>query len=149
MASVRIVFAGMLLLFFSVAVFGEEDISQTKDLFEGVWMESYPGQSYDVTSVYYFIIWRIDDKYISIGATTRWPAAASVLSPGEGPLADRQLNGGDVVYELDENNKDILYRSVKEGVNIIEGPEVVRYRRFTSLDLDQLEAFLSKMPKLP
>ena len=45
--------------------------------------------------------------------------------------------------------EDILYRSVKEGVNIIEGPEVVRYRRFTSLDLDQLEAFLSKIPKLP
>ena len=120
----------------------EEDSRRTKGLFEGVWLAWYPGQPYDVSDADYLIIWRVDDNYICIDASTRWTSGVGVVFPIDDPSDGRMLDEGDGVYELDENDTDILYKRFKESHTVVsERPDVLSYRRFTSVDLDQLEAF--------
>ena len=143
MASMRAVFISILLsVVCGFTVLAEEEPSRTKDLFEGVWLELYPGEPYDVSDAYYLIIWRVDDNYILIGSSTLRPSGgAGVLFPSDDPSDGRMLDGGDVVFELDENDTDILYKWFKESAPIVESPDIGFFRRFTSVDLDQLEAF--------
>ena len=148
-ASMRVVFISILLLVCGFTVLAEEEPSRTKDLFEGVWLAWYPGQLYDVSDAYYLILWRVDDNYISIGASTRWTSGAGIVFPSDDPSAGRMLDGGDVVYELDENDTDILYKWFKESDTVVERPDVVSYRRFTPIDLDQLEAFWAELREVP
>ena len=175
MAPMRAVFITILLLVCGFTVLAEEQPSRTKELFEGVWLAWSPGQPYDVSDANYLIIWRVDDNYIFIRASTRWTTSgAGVLFPSDDPSDGRMLDGGDVLYELDENDTDILYSWFKkrdvvykpdesdphilykwwfeERDTVAERTEttnVVSYRRFTSLNLDQLEAFWAELRELP
>ena len=151
MAPMRAVFISIFLLVCSFTVLAEEQPSRTKDLFEGVWLAWSPGQLYDVSDANYLIIWRVNDNYISIRASTRWTTSGpGVLFPSDDPSDGRMLDEGDGIYELDESDPDILYKWWFEERDTVaertETTNVVSYRRFTSLDLDQLEA---TMPKLP
>ena len=149
MAPMRVVFISILLsVVCGFTVLAEEEPSRTKDLFEGVWLELYPGEPYDVSDAYYLIIWRVDDDYILIGSSTLRPSGgAGVLLPSDDPSDGRMLDGGDVVFELDANDTDILYKRFKESDPVVsERPNVLFYRKFTSTDLDQLEAFWSERP---
>ena len=143
MAPIRATFISILLFVFcGFTVLAEEDSRRTKDLFEGVWLAWYPGQPYDVSDADYLIIWRVDDNYICIDASTRWTSGVGVVFPIDDPSDGRMLDEGDGVYELDENDTDILYKRFKESHTVVsERPDVLSYRRFTSVDLDQLEAF--------
>ena len=143
MAPIRATFISIFLsVVCGFTLLAEEEPSRTKDLFEGVWLELYPGDPYDVSDAYYLIIWRVDDNYILIGSSTLRPSGgAGVLFPSDDPSDDRMLDGGDVVFELDANDTDILYKWFKESATIVESPDVGFFRRFTSVDLDQLEAF--------
>ena len=175
MSPMRAVFISILLLVCSFTVLAEEQPSRTKDLFEGVWLTWSPGQLYDVSDANYLIIWRVDGNYISIRASTRWTTSGpGVLFPSDDPSDGRMLDGGDVLYELDENDTDILYSWFKkrdvvykpdesdphilykwwfeERDTVAERTEttnVVSYQRFTSLNLDQLEAFWAELRELP
>ena len=143
MAPIRATFISIFLsVVCGFTLLAEEEPSRTKDLFEGVWLELYPGDPYDVSDAYYLIIWRVDDNYILIGSSTLRPrGGAGVLFPSDDPSDGRMLDGGDVVFELDANDTDILYKWFKESATIVESPDVGFFRRFTSVDLDQLEAF--------
>ena len=142
MASLRIIFTSMFLLVCSFMVLAEDETSRTKDLFEGVWIELYPGEPYDVIDANYLIIWRVDDNYFMVEASNLRPSVVTgVLSPSDDPSDGRMLDEGDVLFELDENDTDILYKWFKESAIIVESPDVGFFRRFTSADLDQLEAF--------
>ena len=143
MAPIRATFISIFLsVVCGFTLLAEEEPSRTKDLFEGVWLELYPGDPYDVSDAYYLIIWRVDYNYILIGSSTLRPSGgAGVLFPSDDPSDGRMLDGGDVVFELDANDTDILYKWFKESATIVESPDVGFFRRFTSIDLDQLEAF--------
>ena len=143
MAPIRATFISIFLsVVCGFTLLAEDEPSRTKDLFEGVWLELYPGDPYDVSDAYYLIIWRVDDNYILIGSSTLRPSGgAGVLFPSDDPPDGRMLDGGDVVFELDANDTDILYKWFKESATMVESPDVGFFRRFTSVDLDQLEAF--------
>ena len=172
MAPMKAVFISILPLVCGFTVLAEEEPSRTKDLFEGVWLAWSPGQPYDVSDAYYLIIQRVDDNYISIGSFAHRSSSLGVLFLSDHPSAGRMLDGVDVLYKLDENNLDILYNWFKDGRDVVseldendldipykwwseerdtvvDRSHVVAYRRFTPVDLDQLEAFWAELREVP
>ena len=115
--------------------------------YEGVWFESYPGQTFEMSRAHFLTIWRIGEEYLLVDTSTRRPGGATVLFMEMGKLTTRSLVGGFVEYMLDQENSNILYRRGFDKDGRQDG-DVLRFIKFSENELkpykDLLERVISR-----